>query len=825
LTETGPQRIERVALRDDRRRSQLLPRQRLWLARAALLWERLWPALMPPAALAGLFLALALSDVLPGLDGYVHTALLAVFALAFLGLLYHGLKGFSWPSEPAARRRIELSSGLPHRPLEALQDSLAGGRGDPLATRLWDLHRKRIEASIGRLRVGLPRPNLAARDPYALRGVVVLLLAVTLFAGWSDGTARVERALKPNFAAGPPPAPPRLDVWVTPPDYTGEPPIFLAAVDPKAGPFKAPVGSEVLAQVQGGDGATALALGDSTTKFDSIGEGTFRATGKILTGDRLAVADNGTVIASWPYTLIQDQPPIAGFTRPPSETERHALRLDYAASDDYGIAKVEVVITRRNASGKAPTLPGLPDKIVIELPGPGADIRTAHGVAFRDLTPHPWAGTPVRLQLIATDAIGQQGLSQPFDMILPAREFHNPIAQAIIEQRRQLTLDPDNRLAVGRRLLAIGNEPDAYNGDPVVSLALRIGGRRLMYDKTGADLPGVQDLLWQTALRLEEGGIASAEEALRQAEQALQDALDRGASDQEIQHLMDQLQQAMNDFLDQLVQQAQQDATKNGQQAPDPHQLALQRGDLQRMLDRAREMLRGGARDAARQMLSQLQEMLENLRANPYAGQMDPNQRQAEKMMRDLGDLAQRQQNLLDRTFRDSQQQGSDQPAPDQNGSADEQGKIRGDLEDLTGRLGMLLGKVPDQLSDADRSMGLAEGDLKAGDPNSAVQPETQALQSLQQGAQSMMQALAQRFGRKPGDRGGPEPDEFGQSQDPLGRNLTGLGQIDTGDVKLPDKSDLQRAREILDELRRRAGDPERPRYELDYLDRLLKRF
>src|SRR5262249_22547627 len=149
-----------------------------------------------------------------------HAGLLAALALAFLGLLYRSLRGFTWPSEAAARRRIELSSGLPHRPLEALQDSLVGGRGAPPATRLLGLHRQSPEARTWPRRIGLPRPNLAARDPYALRGVVVLLLAVALFAGWSDGTARIERALKPNFAAGPPPAPPRLDVWVTPPDYT-----------------------------------------------------------------------------------------------------------------------------------------------------------------------------------------------------------------------------------------------------------------------------------------------------------------------------------------------------------------------------------------------------------------------------------------------------------------------------------------------------------------------------------------------------------------------------------------------------------------------------
>jgi hypothetical protein len=98
-------------------------------------------------------------------------------------------------------------------------------------------------------------------------------------------------------------------------------------------------------------------------------------------------------------------------------------------------------------------------------------------------------------------------------------------------------------------------------------------------------------------------------------------------------------------------------------------------------------------------------------------------------------------------------------------------------------------------------------------------------LQDLQQGQADMMKQLVERFGRQPGVHNSDRLDQFGQSQDPLGRSLPGAGQMDTGDVKVPDKSDLQRAREILDELRRRAGESSRPRYELDYLDRLLKRF
>jgi hypothetical protein len=43
--------------------------------------------------------------------------------------------------------------------------------------------------------------------------------------------------------------------------------------------------------------------------------------------------------------------------------------------------------------------------------------------------------------------------------------------------------------------------------------------------------------------------------------------------------------------------------------------------------------------------------------------------------------------------------------------------------------------------------------------------------------------------------------------------------------VKVPDEIDIQRAREVLDELRRRLGEPSRPAIELDYLERLIKPF
>ena len=63
------------------------------------------------------------------------------------------------------------------------------------------------------------------------------------------------------------------------------------------------------------------------------------------------------------------------------------------------------------------------------------------------------------------------------------------------------------------------------------------------------------------------------------------------------------------------------------------------------------------------------------------------------------------------------------------------------------------------------------------------------------------------------------------QDTDPLGRPLRGRDYGDDTTVKVPGEIDVQRARRILEELRRRFGESFRPQLELDYIERLLKDF
>src|SRR3546814_13788157 len=73
--------------------------------------------------------------------------------------------------------------------------------------------------------------------------------------------------------------------------------------------------------------------------------------------------------------------------------------------------------------------------------------------------------------------------------------------------------------------------------------------------------------------------------------------------------------------------------------------------------------------------------------------------------------------------------------------------------------------------------------------------------------------------------QGGARPGD--NQRDPRGRETQGrnYGQVNREGVHIPDEMGLRRTREIVDELRRRRGERERPPLELDYLDRLLDQF
>jgi uncharacterized protein (TIGR02302 family) len=817
-------------LRDRKQRPYEWP---LRLAKASLLWERLWPRLWPILGIVGAFVAIALLDVLPVLPLALHTIVLFVLVAALVVALRNAAIGLQPVHRREARHRLERDSGLSHRPLTALEDDLLAGSGDPAAQALWNRHVKQMALEASRLRVRLPAPGMAGIEPYGLRVIVVLAIIIGLVAAGDQAGARLKRAMTPHLTV-PPIAPAAIDVWVTPPAYTGAAPLFLKV--PRAAEaevIRIPAGSAVLAQVYGVAAPPRLLVGSESSEFASLGtaEGGagYRAEVEIHKGDRLAIRAGFRTLASWPIEVVPDRAPEVQFTALPDATADGLLRIGYEAVDDYGIAAVTAVIHHGddNSDGED----GL--RVSIPLAGPGAG--AVEGQSQHDLTFHHWAGFEVSISLEAEDAAGQIGLSSAVSVVLPERPFSHPVARAVIEQRKRL-IDENvaTRESVAWRLETIGARPERFAGDVVVSLALAVARSRLLYDEDAEAVASVRGILWDTALRIEQGTLPAAEQRLSEARDRLQDALRSDLNSEEIDVLADELQQALNAYLEALATElARQGLTGS---PPIPMSQSMHAQDLQDIVEMARQLARAGARDRARDLLAELQRLLNGVRSSFNASvQAAEELAEAGRLLSELEDLTLRQEDLLDSTFEALRRSGTDD-APERpdaprlhsepRAGAAEQNALRRALDDLMGRIDDLVGNIPAPLGEAKHAMGDAAAALRAQHLAAAVSDQTRALEKLRAAAEASAQMMAERLS----GAGGmlmiqPGGNPWGNG-DPFGRFGTeGLRGLGIGDVEIPDGGEMRHVDEIVRELRRRAGDHQRPQLERDYIERLLRRF
>ena len=789
-------------------------RRRLALARWALLCEELLERLWRGASLLALFAGLALMGLWAWLPGLLHVALLAAFAAAFALLLWRDLAGLAWPSEAAARRRLERASGLAHRPLLALRDAFGGDPRDGTGRALFALHRRRVAAGLGRLRVGRPLPRLAERDRFALRHLAALVLAAGLMAGWGQARAHLAALLEPDFSggfmageAG------QLTLWIAPPAYTGVPPLWLDALAGGGEAVAVPAGSELVAHVRGGGRTPSLAIGDERFAFEGAGDGSFRIAHGIGSEGttRVAIVQAGRELFARPLEVVPDAPPFVTLSEEPSETLRTGLRLDVVARDDYGLDSLRAAI--RLADGD--------DGHVLELAAPlvqkGA--REVAAPVFFNLMAHPWAGMEVRLTMTATDVTGQTARSGEYSFKLPERYFTHPVARRLGEQRKRYVRDAEAADETALVLEALSRDPPAYLGDVGVHLALVAGAARIRHDRDDeAAREAVVGLMWEAALEVEEGPLAFAERRVRALQDELLAALSEGASEGEIERLLGELRLAMEDYMRALASRLRTDPGE----LFDPSDALKAAGsrELTDLVDQIGELLRAGSRDQAQTLLNRLQEIMENISVgnlSDLAGTMGP---QAAEVIHTVRQLMTEQQELLDETFRILRDAAAGAYATDPQAAV--QARLRDVLEGLMGRMEELGFATPRAFPRAGRSMGRAVRQLAADRPGQAVDHQSEAIEYLRTGAGALLEEMLERAGQEATGEGASF---FAAPRDPMGRQLGSDGNTDTGAIRLPDRGAIVRAREILEELYRRAGEWQRPAEERDYLRRLLRRF
>ena len=844
------------------------------------LWTSFWPFVSVLLGVMGV-LMLGLQDELP-LEAVWVVAVLAL--IGGVGSLVWGVLRFRAPRRADVLARLDET--LPGRPIQALLDDQAVGRSDPQSMAVWKVHQTRMAARAATAKAVPAKMRIASRDPYGLRYAAALLFAVALMFGSLARIGSVGDAVTTETALA---NGPTWEGWAESPAYTRRPTLYLNDLD---GTIELPVGSLVTLRLYGEVGA--LSVNETVSG---------RVTGLEPATDPeqdFSVTQAGTISIdgpggrAWEIVLVPDSPPNVSVVGLPDSDVMGEMTLPFQASDDYGVEEGEAVIAldlaavdRRHGLAVTPETRG-PLKVTLPMPFSGGRRNFTENV-IEDFSEHPWANLPVTISLTVLDASEQAGQSEPRAMILPGRRFFDPVAAALIEQRRDLLWSRVNGKRAAQLLRAVSYQPDDVFRKETDLMRLRRIIRRMElfndYDMTEEQRDALAKELWDLAVTIEEGDLAGALERLRRAQERLEQAMREGASQAEIDELMQELRRATDDYLQQLSRQAQLDAEQNeennSQQGDPSQQMMLTQDDIQRMMERIQELMEEGRMAEAEQALRELQELLQNLQMQQAQQGGQNGQNPGQQAMEGLADTLRQQQGLSDQAFRDLQEQfnpdaqsgqsqqnqgrdggqgrgqeHSQSPGQSGQGQGQQQGQPGGDQQAQEGQGGQqgleqslaerqralrdelrrqqqgLPGagtpegqSARDALDRAGRAMENAEDALRGQDFSEAIDQQSQAMDALRDGIRALGEQMAQQQQNQQGQgqaqMGGPQ----GQS-DPLGRP-TGEGNPES-DLRgyVPGRDDLHgRARDLLGEIQRRFSEGNRSEEEREYLDRLLDRF
>ncbi|USO06368.1 MAG: DUF4175 family protein [Rhodospirillales bacterium] len=809
-----------------------------FISRAALMIERLGMALWRLASWCMGFGALWLFEIPQGLGAVVSAITTLIFFIGLVHFIRKDIRSFRWPKRTEVQRRIEQVSGVHHRPLSTLGDRPVQAG----VNALWAWEQSRKMQMLAKLRPALPRALLAARDLRALRlGLLIALICGVIVAG-ADGKRRILSGLWPVggleiFER----QAPEIAFWITPPEYTTQPRIFPPETDgvlhiPQGSVAKAIATRSLLHALR----MPALLVDGKAYPFESGEDGASTLEMEIPVGHKLRLRTGLWGGPVWDYEFIEDLPPSIGITEDPHALENGQVQFALTMLDDYGVKTLHMRMTLDPSVDKAPMGWAAQEERSVMSPA-----KTEFQMApVYDLAAHPWAGLPVVFTFSAHDHLDQIAQTLPLRLQLPERSFSHPVARQLIEMRKYLIWNPDQPYGeVGLALEKLLYQPHTYGHDLRVFLALRVAASRLYYNEPSEMVArSVIGLLWDIALRLEDGNLSLAARDLRELQKKLEQALQNPeVSDAEIAILMERLRQAMAEYIQALAREWQKSVQREEMQPTQlpPEVLAqmINMNDLAGLMDQMEQDMLSGDRTSAQKMLSKLQRLMDM--AGPSKNfTMPPDMQMMQKAIKDLQELIERQESLREQTAKQAELyekleglgvDGSfeDQPPPFINTVVQhtEQEALYMTLVQLMKEAETALGEIPENFELAAQAMDSSGEQLGLSRPDLSLPFQDEAIKQLKESQQQMAQMMAQWMQQMTGLAFGGMPMQL----DPLGRPYgghDGKNGLPFGDqVKIPSEAERKWVQEILNELRRRASDRRRPQEELDYYRRLLKRF
>ena len=793
-------------------------------AGAGILWEKIARYLLLLLSIVLLFFCLTMLNFFTSLPVIIHILFLFIFFMGSFIFLLKIISSLKWPNIKSCVRRLEIDNQLKNRPLSVLFDTPALNK----ESILWKKHYIRMLDQVQSIKNFKSKAILKLSDPLFIRFPFLLISFVIIFSNSNNYITKVEAALIPDFSVEKTTSA-IFTGWISPPKYTGISPILLSETMSQ---IDSPQGSILTARIFGGKGVSKLVINNQEKDFIKIDKDNFALESLVEDTGMLMIWQDDNVIYSKNLNIIKDQPPIIKLLNKPEKTVKGVLKIGYILEDDYGIKNLQAnVIIKDKRSSLEET------EIFFSIPFDPEIKGSQFSEYYYDLTEHIWAGMPVLFFITGKDFVGNEGKSKEHEILLPERDFKNPLAISLINQRKNLGLE---LISVEETIfnLALIEENKYLHDDYFIAHKwLSEVVQSLKESITKSNVEGFKqirkkaiDKLWKAALFVESGQLAKAEEDLRKAQEALKEALSQSNDASEVQESIDNLDEALGKYLDEIEDPMNVDAPQVSE-SDDPGDRGGENGaqtnerqDLEKKLEEIADLAVAGSLDEAEKQLEEMQDTTEALDRDALGEALGEEEGESQPMaMQQISEMIEQQEALMEDSFEASMNAAqADQQTPGSGpvNAGKEQDTLRKQLEDVMKEIAESDDPIPEELGRADRAMRQASRELNRNRPDRAESAQGKAIEELKKAAEAIDRMHSSSG---PSQMAGQnENNRSRDRRDPLGRVPPGQGSSPGGDVGLPNEPDITRARKIAKQLYLKAEESLEGTVERRYVDSLL---
>ena len=746
-----------------------------------------------------------------------HTLIILSYIAILIFFLNQLIKNIKYYNRKKTLLWIEGKNFKITTPLTALEDNPANSQYNK---QIWYLHKSSVRANLKNINFILPNISFTKYDPLYIRYLLFLFISLAIFwsyknnkiyeniYGWTNYSTYINQD---NYFD--------LKVWYKPPEYTKLKekliPIIKRSETIRVAEI-VPIKSELKVFIKSNKRNFSVIEDGKPLKVKKNEKDNYEFSLLLEKDKNIVINYANKEYVVFELSVVKDKKPKIEILSAPNVVNESSLSFVSKATDDYGIKKIVLNISR-------PLIFKHFEEEYLSFnlylnEAMQKNTKLVESYFYKYLADIIWAGSDTYLEIIASDFIKQS--TKFSDRIkIPKKKFNNKTATEILKIREELAkkemaqsegkekinqlFNANQYLLDDNNIRAIYKEiSNLFNSTDIIKFSLE---NELFKN------------LYSLAEVIDEGDFYQAKKSLEQVEQSLFDSVKQKDTDK-ISTNAKKLNEKIESLLD-------LENNKNGNNKFNNINSENIKDEIEELAQQIEDLLKTGVRDRVDEKIQKLKQLSESIKNPNKNKELEDKKKEKQEFINKLSELLNDQEKVMEETFNRAAERGKFEQSSEGSGGKspkEKQEELRNTLGNVIREIGASENEIPQDLGRADRAMRQASRDLENGRPDEASNAQGRAVEMIQRSINKINSEEYMSKSPQFADTGKENDNNKEKEFLADNQNIEYEGTSAGGTIELPSRLRVKNASKIASELYDRYNEENRSLKDKEYIKNLL---